>query len=53
MLLQNDIIKLAAARELVNGIKVDTNKKLLKISKSAGFDYTKDQKEVSMRYLLI
>ena len=41
----NDIIKLAAARELVNGIKVDTNKKIIEdFQKSAGFDYTKDQK---------
>lgn len=41
----NDIIKLAAAREMVNGIKVNTNKKILSDFKnSAGFDYTKDQK---------
>ena len=41
----NDIIKLAAARELVNGIKINTEKKLLEdFPKSAGFDYTKDQK---------
>jgi transcription-repair coupling factor (superfamily II helicase) len=41
----NDIIKLAAARELVNGIKINTEKKLLEdFSKSSGFDYTKDQK---------
>ena len=40
----NDIIKLAAARELVNGIKIDTNKHtLLDFRKSSGFDYTKDQ----------
>lgn len=40
----NDIIKLAAARELVNGIQINTNKKaLLDFSLSAGFDYTKDQ----------
>ncbi|MGB5918117.1 DEAD/DEAH box helicase [Arcobacter sp.] len=41
----NDIIKLAAARELVNGIKINCDKKILKdFSTSAGFDYTKDQK---------
>lgn len=41
----NDIIKLAAARELVNGIKINTDKKILEdFQKSAGFDYTKDQK---------
>ncbi|NCB13768.1 MAG: transcription-repair coupling factor, partial [Erysipelotrichia bacterium] len=41
----NDIIKLAAARELVNGIKINTEKKLLEdFSKSSGFEYTKDQK---------
>ena len=41
----NDIIKLAAARELVNGIKINTEKKLLEdFPKGSGFDYTKDQK---------
>ena len=41
----NDIIKMAAARELVNGIKVNTEKKILEdFSKSSGFEYTKDQK---------
>ncbi len=41
----NDIISLAAARELVNGIVINTNKKaLLDFNLSAGFDYTKDQK---------
>ncbi len=40
----NDIIKIAAARELVNGIKIDTSKKILtKFQESAGFEYTKDQ----------
>lgn len=40
----NDIIKLAAARELVNGIKINTDKKVLNDFKlNAGFDYTKDQ----------
>jgi len=40
----NDIIKLAAARELVNGIQIDTNKKALHdFALSAGFEYTKDQ----------
>ena len=40
----NDIIKLAAARELVNGIKIDTNKQVLRdFQNSAGFEYTKDQ----------
>jgi transcription-repair coupling factor (superfamily II helicase) len=39
-----DIIKLAAARELTNGIKVDTTKEEIKIFQSqAGFEYTKDQ----------
>lgn len=41
----NDIIRLAAARELVNGIKIDVDKKILEdFQKSAGFTYTKDQK---------
>ena len=41
----NDIIKLAAARELVNGIKINTDKKILNdFPKSSGFEYTKDQK---------
>ena len=41
----NDIIKIAAARELVNGIQINTEKKILEnFQKSAGFDYTKDQK---------
>lgn len=41
----NDIIKIAAARELVNGIKIDTNKKILEdFALSSGFTYTKDQK---------
>lgn len=41
----SDIIKMAAARELINGIKIDCSKKiLLDFPKSAGFDYTKDQK---------
>ncbi len=41
----NDIIKMAAARELVNGIKINTNKKTLEeFSKNSGFEYTKDQK---------
>ncbi len=40
----NDIIKLAAARELINGIKINTDKKVLvDFAKSSGFDYTKDQ----------
>ncbi len=40
----NDIIKIAAARELVNGIKINTNKEQVNQFKlSAGFDYTKDQ----------
>lgn len=40
----NDIIKLAAARELINGIKINTNKDSLRQFKlTAGFDYTKDQ----------
>ena len=40
----NDIIRLAAARELVNGIKIDVNKQVLTdFRKSSGFDYTKDQ----------
>jgi len=40
----NDIIKLAAARELVNGIKINTNKKALSdFALSSGFEYTKDQ----------
>jgi len=41
----NDIIKIAAARELINGIKINTNKKILEdFEKSSGFVYTKDQK---------
>ena len=40
----NDIIKLAAARELINGIKINTNKPTLNdFVQTAGFDYTKDQ----------
>ncbi|RXJ57541.1 transcription-repair coupling factor [Candidatus Marinarcus aquaticus] len=40
----NDIIQLAAARELVNGIQMDTNSETLKqFALSAGFEYTKDQ----------
>ena len=40
----NDIIKIAAARELINGVKINTDKQaLLDFQKSAGFDYTKDQ----------
>jgi transcription-repair coupling factor (superfamily II helicase) len=41
----NDIIKLAAARELINGIKIDTQKEVLRqFQLKAGFDYTKDQR---------
>lgn len=41
----NDIIKIAAARELVNGIKINTQKKILEdFALSSGFTYTKDQK---------
>ncbi|SKB62107.1 transcription-repair coupling factor [Malaciobacter marinus] len=40
----NDIIKIAATRELINGIKIDTNKQILRdFQKSSGFTYTKDQ----------
>ncbi|RXJ96854.1 transcription-repair coupling factor [Arcobacter sp. AHV-9/2010] len=40
----NDIIKLAAARELVNGIKIDIDEFLIKeFQNKAGFTYTKDQ----------
>ena len=40
----NDIIKLAAARELVNGIKINTQKKaLIDFANASGFDYTNDQ----------
>ncbi|AZL53383.1 transcription-repair coupling factor [Aliarcobacter skirrowii] len=40
----NDIIKLAAARELVNGIKIDIDEFLIKeFQNKAGFSYTKDQ----------
>ena len=40
----NDIIKLAAARELVNGIKIFIDDNLIKkFQKSSGFAYTKDQ----------
>ena len=40
----NDIIKMAAARELVNGLKINTNKPALKqFQQTAGFEYTKDQ----------
>ena len=40
----NDIIRLAAARELVNGIKIDIDDYLIKdFQSSAGFKYTKDQ----------
>ncbi len=41
----NDIIKLAAARELVNGIKIFIDEHLIKkFQDKAGFAYTKDQK---------
>jgi len=40
----NDIIKLAAARELINGIKIPSNSDAInKFQLAAGFDYTKDQ----------
>jgi len=40
----NDIIKLAAARELINGIKIPLNTNAInKFQLNAGFDYTKDQ----------
>ncbi|OCL94366.1 transcription-repair coupling factor [Arcobacter porcinus] len=40
----NDIIKLAAARELVNGIKIFIDDFLIqKFQNSSGFSYTKDQ----------
>ena len=40
----NDIIKLAAARELINGIKIPSNNDTInKFQLNAGFDYTKDQ----------
>ena len=40
----NDIIALAAKRELTKGIYIDTSKEEMKLFKSqAGFDYTKDQ----------
>ncbi|RXJ69017.1 transcription-repair coupling factor [Halarcobacter ebronensis] len=40
----NDIIKIAAARELVNGIKINTDKKILNdFVLTSGFEYTKDQ----------
>lgn len=40
----NEIIQMAAARELVNGIKINTEKQaLLDFQANAGFDYTKDQ----------
>ena len=40
----NDIIKLAAARELINGIRIPTNTKVIEaFQEEAGFEYTKDQ----------
>ncbi len=40
----NEIIQMAAARELVRGIKINTKKQVLKdFQKNAGFEYTKDQ----------
>ena len=40
----NDIITLAAKRELTNGIKININKQaILDFQKNAGFIYTKDQ----------
>ena len=40
----NEIIKLAAQRELIEGIKINTNKEEIKILQNdAGFIYTKDQ----------
>ncbi len=39
-----DIIKLAAARELTNGVVLDTSKEeIVLFQKQAGFEYTKDQ----------
>ena len=39
-----DIIQLAAARELTNGVVIDTTKEELKVFQGqSGFDYTKDQ----------
>ncbi|OUR70855.1 transcription-repair coupling factor [Arcobacter sp. 31_11_sub10_T18] len=41
----NEIIKLAAARELIDGIKIPSNNPTIdKFQLEAGFDYTKDQK---------
>lgn len=41
----SDIIDLAAKRELIKGIKIDTSKEEISIlQNSAGFEYTKDQK---------
>ena len=40
----NEIIKLAALREVTEGIKIEINKNLIKeFQKEAGFSYTKDQ----------
>ena len=41
----NDIISLAAKRELIEGIKIDTSKEeITLLQHQAGFEYTKDQK---------
>ena len=48
----SDIIKLAAQRELTQGIKIDTNKEEIKILQAqAGFVYTKDQKRSIEEFL--
>ncbi len=48
----NDIISLAAQRELIQGIKIDVSKEeILLLQSQAGFEYTKDQQR-SIRELL-
>ena len=48
----SDIIKLAAQRELTQGIKINTNKEEIKILQAqAGFVYTKDQKRSIEEFL--
>ncbi len=48
----NDIIALAAKRELTKGIYIDTSKEELKLFKTqAGFDYTKDQERSVKEFL--
>jgi len=48
----SDIIALAAKRELIKGIKIDTSKEEIKVLQAnAGFEYTKDQSRSVKEFL--